>query len=64
VGATLYSLLTGRAPFEGDNAVNVVAAVLDKAPKPIAEFRQDVPAGPLQIVSRCLAKKREDRFAD
>ena len=36
VGATLYSLLTGRAPFEGDNAVNVVAAVLDKAPKPIA----------------------------
>ena len=32
VGATLYALLTGRAPFEGDNAVQVVAAVLDKQP--------------------------------
>src|SRR4029434_5979008 len=35
VGATLYALLTGRAPFEGDNAVQVVAAVLDKQPAPI-----------------------------
>ena len=64
VGATLYSLLTGRAPFEGDNAVNVVAAVLDKAPKPVAEFRQDVPAGLVQVVGKCLAKKRDERFAN
>ncbi|MGB8170697.1 MAG: protein kinase, partial [Chthoniobacteraceae bacterium] len=60
VGATLYSLLTGRAPFEGDNAVQVVAAVLDKVPPPVA----NVPAGLAQIVARCLAKKRDDRFAD
>ncbi len=64
VGATLYALLTGHAPFEGDNAVNVVAAVLDKAPKPVAEFRQDVPAGLVQVVGKCLAKKRDERFAN
>jgi uncharacterized RDD family membrane protein YckC len=64
VGATLYSLLTGRPPHEGDNAVQVVAAVLDKAPKPIAEFRKDVPPGLAQVIARCLAKKRDDRFAD
>ncbi|MEM8757371.1 MAG: serine/threonine-protein kinase, partial [Planctomycetota bacterium] len=29
VGATLFALLTGRAPFEGDNAVQVVANVID-----------------------------------
>ena len=60
VGATLYALLTGRAPFEGGNAVQVVAAVLDKMPPPIA----NIPAGLAQIVARCLAKKRDDRFAD
>jgi hypothetical protein len=64
VGATLYALLTGRPPFEGDNAVQVVTAVLDKTPKPIAELRQDVPDGLNQIVGRCLAKKRDDRFAN
>ena len=62
VGATLYSLLTGRAPFDGDNAVNVVAAVLDKAPRPIAEFRKDMPGGLVQVVGKCLAKRREERF--
>jgi eukaryotic-like serine/threonine-protein kinase len=64
VGATLYALLTGRAPFDGDNAVQVVAAVLDKQPKPISEFRTDVPAALGQVVMRCLEKKRENRFAN
>jgi hypothetical protein len=64
VGATLYALLTGRPPFEGDNAVQVVAAVLDKSARPIAGFRQDVPPTLVQIVGKCLAKKREERFAN
>lgn len=61
-GATLYMLLTGHAPFEGDGAVQVVAAVLDKTPKPMASFRDDLPAGLEQVVARCMAKKREERF--
>jgi len=64
VGATLYSLLTGQPPFEGDNAVHVVAAVLDKTPKSIGEFRKDVPAGLAQVVGKCLAKKRNERFSN
>jgi uncharacterized RDD family membrane protein YckC len=64
VGATLYSLLTGRPPHEGDNAVQVVASVLDKTPKPIGEFRQDVPPGLVEVIGRCLVKKRGDRYAD
>lgn len=58
VGATLYSLLTGKPPFEGDNAVQVVAAVLDKAPRTIP----NIPTGLAKIVTRCLAKKRDERF--
>jgi hypothetical protein len=62
VGATLYALLTGHAPFEGDNAIQVVAAVLDKAVRPIADFRPDVPSALAQLIGKCLAKKRDDRF--
>lgn len=64
VGATLYTLLTGKAPFEGTNAVQVVAAVLDKAPPSVIEPRKDVPDGLAQVIARCMAKKREMRFAD
>ncbi len=64
VGATLYALLAGCAPFDGENAVNVVAAVLDQEPRPLSQFRHDVPADLARIVARCLEKKRDDRFAN
>ncbi len=64
VGATLYTLLTGKAPFEGTNAVQVVAAVLDKMPALVTEHRKDVPAALAEVITRCMAKKREERFAD
>jgi uncharacterized RDD family membrane protein YckC len=59
VGATLYALLAGHAPFEGDNAVQVVAAVLDKQPAPIAS----IPGTLGQVVMKCLEKKREARYS-
>jgi serine/threonine protein kinase len=33
VGATLFTLLTGRAPFEGKNAVQVVATASPRSPR-------------------------------
>jgi uncharacterized RDD family membrane protein YckC len=64
VGATLFTLLTDRAPFEGDNAVQVVANAVNQKPKPLTEFRQDVPPGLERAVARCLAKEPEGRYAD
>ncbi|MFN0077327.1 MAG: protein kinase domain-containing protein [Prosthecobacter sp.] len=64
VGATLHTLLTGKAPFEGTNAVQVVAAVLDKMPAPVTEHRKEVPAALAEVITRCMAKKREMRFVD
>lgn len=64
VGATLYTLLTNRAPFEGDNAVQVVANAVNQKPKPLTELRKDSPPGLARIVSRCLAKEPEGRFPD
>jgi len=64
VGATLFTLLTDLAPFEGDNAVQVVANAVNKKAKPLTELRQDVPPGLARIVARCLAKEPDGRYAD
>ena len=64
VGATLFTLLTNRAPFEGENAVQVVANAVNQKPKPLTEFRRDVPPGLERLVTRCLAKEPNGRYAD
>ena len=64
VGATLFTLLTDRAPFEGENAVQVVANAVNKKPKPLTELRQDAPPGLERVVARCLAKEPDGRYAD
>ena len=64
VGATLFTLLTNRAPFEGENAVQVVANAVKETPTPLSTLREDVPRRLERLVSRCLAKAPEDRFAD
>lgn len=64
VGATLFTLLTNRAPFEGDNAVQVVANAVNQKPPSLSQFRADIPPGLEQVVERCLAKEPEGRYPD
>lgn len=63
VGATLFTLLTGRAPFDGDNAVQVVVNAVNQKPKPLGDFCDDVPPGLEHAVARCLAKEPDRRYA-
>ncbi len=64
VGATLFTLLTARAAFEGDNAVQVVANVIDTPPPPVSRYRDDLPSGLDRVIARCLSKEPGGRYAD
>lgn len=64
VGATLFTLLTNRAPFEGANPVQVVANVMNQKPRPAGHFRPGLPGGLETVIARCLTKEPEGRFAD
>jgi hypothetical protein len=64
VGATLFALLTGRAPFTGKNVIEVVAHAVNQAPPALSDLRDDVPPGLERAVARCLAKEPEGRFED
>jgi len=63
VGATLFTLLTDRAPFEGNNAVQVVANAVNQKARPASELRQDVPPGLERVIARCLTKEPDGRYA-
>jgi len=58
LGAVLYELLSGRAPFSGDTPADVLAAVLRSDPRPLSE----VPPALARIVGRCLHKTMEARY--
>ena len=62
VGATLFFLLCGRAPFEEANVIKLVAKILEQAPPSPRELRPQVPKGLAAVVMRCLAKNRDARF--
>jgi serine/threonine protein kinase/formylglycine-generating enzyme required for sulfatase activity/predicted esterase len=62
-GSVLYEMLAGRKAFEGVSTVGLLAAVMRDDPKPLSEVRRDVPPELRRIVTRCLSKNREARFA-
>jgi serine/threonine-protein kinase len=63
LGVLLFELLTGELPFSGDSALAVAAARLVQAPPDVRKLRPDVPDGLAEIVAKCLARDRAQRFA-
>jgi serine/threonine-protein kinase len=62
LGILLYEMLTGRQPFEGTSASEIVIAIIQKRPKPMARFAPDVPIEMERIVGKALSKSREERY--
>lgn len=63
LGAFIYSLLTGRSPFEllgGDNAAEVIAERIVHA-EPVPIGREDVPAGMERLLMQTLSKSPQLR---
>jgi eukaryotic-like serine/threonine-protein kinase len=64
LGVILYELLTGEAPFTGDTMPEVVHQIASEAPIPPRVLRPEIPVGLEAVITRCLAKERDGRFAN
>src|SRR5262245_58200247 len=62
LGVMLHEMLAGQRPFEGATTSDVIAAILTKEPEPLKELRSKAWPELAQIVMKCLAKEREQRY--
>ena len=62
MGATLYALLSGRAPFTGETPMEAVLATLQKPVQPLKVVRPDISAQTAAVVQRCLEKEPQRRY--
>jgi adenylate cyclase len=62
LGVVLFEMATGRRPFRGGSAIEVLSAILKDEPPSLAELKPDLPESWSRIIGRCLAKEPEGRF--
>lgn len=62
VGVMLYEMITGKLPFEADNAVSVALMQLQAKPVMPREQNPNIPRGLEQITMKAMEKNPVDRF--
>jgi serine/threonine protein kinase len=62
LGVTLYEMLTGRVPFEGETEAQVIDMHRSQAPRPLREHRPEIPQAVEDVVLRAMAKNPQDRY--
>jgi serine/threonine protein kinase/Tol biopolymer transport system component len=62
LGVLLYEMVAGRSPFPGQSSSDVLAAILQNEPAPLARFDPDLPTELQRIVGKTLRKERSQRY--
>ncbi|HJT67444.1 MAG TPA: protein kinase, partial [Pyrinomonadaceae bacterium] len=62
LGVVIYELVAGRTPFEGETSTDVIVAITQKEPPPLARFAPNVPAELEWIIMKALRKDRDERY--
>ena len=62
LGVSVYEMLTGELPFQGDIEAAVMYQILNEEPAPIRKKRAEVPAEFEAIVQKCLRKNPAERY--
>lgn len=63
IGAMLYHLLAGHAPYGSMAGVAIVATLQEEPPPPLSRLQPDAPADLLAIAARAMARDPNDRYA-
>jgi serine/threonine-protein kinase len=62
LGVVLYEMLTGRIPFDAESEAALVHKIIYEEPRELTDLAPDLPSGLIAVVSRAMAKDREDRY--
>lgn len=64
LGITLYEMLTGHVPFDGDTTVAIALKHLQEEMQSPRKYVPDLPKSTVQIVYKCTQKSPDRRYAD
>ena len=62
LGCVLYEMITGVPPFDGDTAESVLRQHIVAEPRPLCDFRKEIPDCVEGAVRKALAKAPSDRW--
>ncbi len=62
IGVTLFEMLCNRPPYEADSAMTLMMMHLNDPLPDLSELQPETPGGLVQVVSRAMAKEREQRY--
>jgi len=62
LGITLYEMITGRVPFEGDSTVTIALQHIQEEIPSAKMFVPDLPVSVAKIIEKCAQKKPERRY--
>ena len=62
LGISMYEMITGRVPYEGENTVNVVMAHLSEAMVPPSVYAPDIYPALCDIIMKACRKRPEERY--
>jgi len=62
LGVVTYEMISQKRPFAGETTSDIIAAILEREPEPLAKFAAGVPPELGRIVGRALTKDKESRY--
>jgi serine/threonine-protein kinase len=63
LGIVFYEMLTGKVPFDGNNAVSVARKQVEEQAPPLKAYWPEAPDALQEIIDKALAKNLQDRYA-
>lgn len=63
LGICIFEMITGVQPFVGETAADTLALILTREPPPVASLVPGIPASFQNVISKCLRKRPEERYA-
>ena len=63
IGITMYEMITGRVPFDGDSTVAIALAHIKEPITPPSVYEPMIPVSLEKIIMKCTQKKPELRYA-